>query len=86
MKKKNIIKKDKALSSIIFCTECGEELEDYSVSRNSTKKAAIKQHHICKKTGKFNGDMCSRVFITKNEDEDNPDSFNDLDFDEDEFS
>lgn len=86
MKKKSTVKKDKALSSIRYCIECGEELEDFSVSKNSSKEAALKQHHICKKTGKFNGDMCSRIFITKDEDEENLDSFNDLDFDENEFS
>jgi hypothetical protein len=86
MKKKNIIKKDKALSSIRFCIECGEELEDFSVSKNSSKDAALKQHHNCKKTGKFNGDMCARVYITKDEDENNLDPLNDLDVDEDEFS
>jgi hypothetical protein len=86
MKKKSIVKKDKALSSIRFCIECGEELEDFSVSENSNQEAALIQHHKCKKTGKFNGDMCSQVFITRDEDEENLDSFNDLDFEEDEFS
>jgi hypothetical protein len=86
MKKKSTVKKDKTLSSVRFCVECGEELEDFSVSENSNQEAALIQHHKCKKTGKFNGDMCSRVFITKDEDEGNLDSFNELDFEEDEFS
>ena len=86
MKKKSVVKQDKALSSIRFCTECGEELDNFSVSENSSREAALIQHHKCRKTGKFNGDMCSRVFITKDEDEETPDSFNDLYFDGDEFS
>jgi len=65
MKKKNTIKKEEALDSVQFCIECGEELEDFSVSDHSSSEEAQKQHDNCKHTGKFNGDMCSRVFITK---------------------
>jgi hypothetical protein len=86
MKKKSTIKKDKAMSSIRFCTECGEELEDFSVSDKSSPEAALKQHHNCKKTGKFNGDMCSRVFITKYDEDENLDNLSDLNSNEDEVS
>ncbi len=86
MKKKSKINKDKALDSVKFCTECGEELEDFSVSDNSSTEAALKQHHNCRKTGKFNGDMCSRVFITKYDEEEKFDSLEDSDFSDDEAS
>ncbi|RJP71289.1 MAG: hypothetical protein C4539_05280 [Ignavibacteriales bacterium] len=77
MRKKNTIKKEEALDSVRFCTECGEELENFSISDHSSPEDAQKQHDTCKETGKFNGDMCSRVFITKFKEEDN------LDFTED---
>jgi hypothetical protein len=86
MKKKNKIKKDTALASVRFCTECGEELEDFSVSKNSSSEAAFKQHHNCRKTGKFDGDMCSRVFITKYDEDEKFDSSDDSDFSDDEYS
>ena len=86
MKKKNKIKKDPALDSVRFCTECGEELEDFSVSGNSSAEAALKQHHNCQKTGKFNGDMCSRVFITKYDENEKFDSLEDSHFIDDEDS
>jgi hypothetical protein len=86
MKKKNKIKKDKTLDSVRFCTECGKELENFSVSDNSSPEAALKQHHNCRKTGKFDGDMCSRVFITKYDENENFDSLEDSDFSDDEAS
>ncbi|MCX6150406.1 MAG: hypothetical protein NTX22_07800 [Ignavibacteriales bacterium] len=84
MKKKSKIKKDEALATIKFCTECGEELDDFSVSDNSSSEAALKQHHNCRKTGKFNGDMCSRVFITKYDENENLEKHDDLEPNEDE--
>ncbi|MBI5401866.1 MAG: hypothetical protein HY959_00555 [Ignavibacteriae bacterium] len=49
----------------LFCTECNEELDDFcfnSMSKN--KKAVRKRHKKCVKTGKFNGEFCSKIFIS----------------------
>lgn len=51
-------------SYIKFCTECGEILENFSVSEMAKNpKAVIENFHKCKKTGKFKGDICSKMFI-----------------------
>lgn len=51
-------------SDIKFCTECGEALEDFSVSDESKDlDAVIKNFHNCKKTGKFKGDVCSKLYM-----------------------
>ena len=86
MKKKNKIRKDLSLAAVQFCTECGEELENFSVSNDSSSEAALKRHHNCKKTGKFNGDMCSRVFITKYDEDENLDTLDDKDVNDDEYN
>lgn len=47
-----------------FCTECNEELENLSVGEpNMTLEQAKAMHENCKKTGKFKGEMCSKIFI-----------------------
>jgi hypothetical protein len=51
---------------IKFCTACEEELEDFSLSSMVNNLDVIqKNHENCKKIGKFNGEMCSRLFIAK---------------------
>jgi uncharacterized protein with PIN domain len=51
-------------TDIKFCTECGEVLEDFSLSEQAKDpKAVIENFHNCKKTGKFKGDVCSKMFI-----------------------
>ncbi len=66
-KKKRKIKKvllTEENSDIKFCTECGEALEDFSVSSDAKNPdAVIENFHICKKTGKFNGEICSKLYI-----------------------
>lgn len=48
-----------------FCTECGDELEDFAFSKNSKNKNEIKKkHYNCVKTGKFSGEFCSKLFIS----------------------
>lgn len=48
-----------------FCTECGDELEDFAFSKNSkNKKEVRKKHYNCVKTGKFSGEFCSKLFIS----------------------
>ncbi|MBA4312124.1 MAG: hypothetical protein C0417_05800 [Chlorobiaceae bacterium] len=62
----NNLKNKKNNSSNRYCTECGETLDDYCFSKDVNNIEAIKQHHEqCKKTKKFNGDVCSRLFIAE---------------------
>lgn len=73
MRKKNTIHKDELFKSSRFCTECGQDLDDFAFNpKLCSSEAAQKQHENCKQTGKFNGDICSRVFITKLNEEDIP--------------
>lgn len=70
MAKKNLRKKAKIefieqeISDIKFCTECGDALEDFSVSEQADNpKDVIENFHNCKKTGKFKGDVCSKMYM-----------------------
>jgi predicted secreted acid phosphatase len=48
-----------------FCTECGDELQDFAFSKNSKDKNEIRKNHDrCIKTGKFSGEFCSKIFIS----------------------
>jgi len=70
MKKKNTTKTDEFIRTARFCVECGEELENYSVDKTETNENARDRFHNCCRTGKFNGEICSRIFI--NEFDENP--------------
>lgn len=73
MKKKNTTKKDELFASQKFCTECGDELEDFSLDKEASNGETVqKRYHNCRETGKFNGDICSRVFINNLKEEDLP--------------
>lgn len=73
MKKKKSNNEERQSSPVKFCTECGEELEDFSISgQASDGKSAKERFHNCQKSGKFNGDICSRVFIADFREEDLP--------------
>ncbi len=55
---------------IKFCTECGDALEDFSVSEQADDYQAVKKNfEECKKTGKFKGDMCSKMYMITPPDE-----------------
>ena len=66
MKKKHFHKKDEALSGEIkFCSECGTALNDVDISELSADREVLKENfENCKRTGKFKGDICSKLFIT----------------------
>jgi len=57
--------KEKSIKNrVVFCSECGEELELFGVSGNEIDLAKIKERHKhCKETGKFKGDKCAMLFI-----------------------
>jgi hypothetical protein len=71
MSKKKSVKKSAGKkiteSKGLFCTECGDELDEFSFSeKNKHFKDIMKNHKNCVKTGKFSGEFCSKVFISSN--------------------
>ncbi len=66
-KKKPILKKDESISEEVkFCIECDQDLNNFDVNPMlKTKKEVLDNHENCKKTGKFKGDRCSKLFITE---------------------
>ena len=52
----------------LFCTACGEELEDFCFSQQAKDIEALKQRLAqCKETGKFTGGTCALLFIARQE-------------------
>lgn len=48
----------------LFCTECDKELDAFWRSNKSKNPDAVKSNHKnCRKTGKFKGEFCSKLFI-----------------------
>ena len=64
-KKKPIHKKEESISNDTnFCTECNDDLNNFDVDPAlKTRKEILDNHENCKKTGKFKGDKCSKLFI-----------------------
>lgn len=51
---------------IVFCTSCGDMLEDFCFSPEAEDLAALREHIAeCKKNGRFSGDVCARFFIAR---------------------
>jgi hypothetical protein len=49
----------------IFCTECGTLLENFCFSSGVNDTDAIKKNLAqCKKSGKFAGEFCAKLFIS----------------------
>jgi len=64
---KKSVSKEIPKSTSLFCTECGDELDDFSFSeKNKNFKAVMANHKNCVKKGKFSGEFCSKVFISSN--------------------
>ena len=64
IKKKKITEADKESKSL-FCTECNETLDDFCFDDEAMNKNAVKKKHLqCVKSGKFNGEFCSKIFIS----------------------
>jgi hypothetical protein len=54
---------------VLFCTQCGEELNEFYLSAACSNIEDIrKRHENCKRTGKFQGDACAMLFIADNSD------------------
>ncbi len=65
-KKKSIQNKAQALKSEnLFCAECGDELNMFDVNGEVDQKKVLERHRKCKEKGKFKGDLCAMVFISK---------------------
>ena len=63
-KKETVLK-----TSVIFCSECGDDLEKFGVTNGKIDVAKIKERHKnCKDKGKFNGDKCAMLFIADDND------------------
>lgn len=67
---KNNIDREKLLKQkVIFCTECGAELENYCFEKGPDDTEAIKKNLAqCRKNGKYAGEFCSKLFIASDED------------------
>ncbi len=49
---------------VIFCTECDNQLEVFGIENGSFDVESVRQNfNNCKATGKFKGDVCSKLFI-----------------------
>ncbi len=56
--------KQKTRSPRIFCTECGESLEDFWREDGAGDiKAIIRRMARCKAEGRFHGHFCARLWI-----------------------
>ena len=65
MKKKKSKSSGELKEDLLFCTECGKELDNicFDEKQMNDKDYLQKNHDNCRKTGKFKGEMCSRMFI-----------------------
>jgi hypothetical protein len=54
---------------IVFCTTCGEKLDEYCFSTDTENIEALKKHIAeCKNNGRFTGGVCARFFIANPDD------------------
>lgn len=49
-----------------FCTECGDDLNDFDL-RSPDKISVSENFEKCKNSGKFKGDICSKLYIIDDE-------------------
>jgi hypothetical protein len=51
-----------------FCTECDEQLEHFFLDPIAVDRNAVKDHFKhCKASGKFKGEICSKLFISSDD-------------------
>jgi hypothetical protein len=51
---------------IIYCTECDKELENFCFTSGANNPEALKKNlEQCKKSGKFHGEFCSKLFMAE---------------------
>ena len=56
--------------NVVFCSECGEELELFGIDSKIDIEKIKARHKRCRETGKFKGDKCAMLFIAESEDAD----------------
>jgi hypothetical protein len=62
-RKKYLHKKDHSLkTNVVFCSQCGEELEMFGISEVDVEKVK-ERHKRCREIGRFKGDKCAMLFI-----------------------
>jgi hypothetical protein len=55
-----------------FCVNC-DDIDDMALDENAVNKEALrKRFQNCEKVGKFDGDVCSRLFIAEPGEEPGP--------------
>lgn len=56
---------------LVFCTECGVDLENFCFSETAKDVAAIRRTLAqCKKEGRFVGEACAKLFVATGSDPD----------------
>lgn len=63
-------RKEKSLKqNVIFCAECGEELEIFGLTGGKIDIQKVKERYKrCRDIGKFKGDKCAMLFIAEESD------------------
>ena len=52
------------MQKVIFCTECGVELQNFCFSGRANDPELIRKNLAqCRKNGRFTGEFCSKLFI-----------------------
>ena len=70
-KKKQQEEEIKEVKDIQFCVECQDDLENFSVTPTVEDIEAIRKNfEKCKTTGKYKGELCSKMFIASSDDPD----------------
>ena len=65
---KNIDRSQLKKLDIKFCTACEDVLDEWFSKLDSFDIEAVKENHEnCKRIGRFNGEMCARLFISLDE-------------------
>ncbi|MFC2136369.1 hypothetical protein ACFLR4_03010 [Bacteroidota bacterium] len=65
---KNIDRSELKKLDIKFCTACEAALDEWFAKPDSFDIDAVKANHEnCKRIGRFEGEMCARLFISMNE-------------------
>lgn len=73
MKNTKTIEKTGQRRDVVYCADCGMELDNFALSEMITDyKLLVKKFASCKKDGKFTGDLCSKIFEAVKGDEANP--------------